>query len=176
MRALTLDYRRQPQARWVGMALLVAGIAGAAILGNDYRQLADEVEQAESGIREHGAAARKQVVVPAAAGDVQKVALEVKKARDVFLQLKTPWNELFASVESVEAPNIALLGIESAVDKQQVKISAEAKNLGAMVDYLRELEGRATFADVYLQSHQIQQQDPQRPVRFVLTATWLAHK
>ncbi len=106
----------------------------------------------------------------------QKVALEVKHAREILLQLSMPWNELFASVESVEAPNVALLGIESDIDKQRVKISAEAKNLGAMLDYLRALEGRPTFADVYLQSHQIQQQDPQHPVRFVLTATWLVRK
>jgi hypothetical protein len=176
MRALTLDYRRQPQARWIGVALLVAGVAGAGFLGTEYRQLADEVERAESGMREHGAAARKQTVAPATEGDVQKVALEVKKAREVVLQLKTPWNELFASVESVQAPNVALLGIESDVEKQRVKINAEAKNLGAMLDYLRELEGRPTFADVYLQSHQTQQQDPQHPVRFVLTAAWLERK
>jgi Tfp pilus assembly protein PilN len=71
---------------------------------------------------------------------------------------------------------VALLQIESDVDKQHVKISAEARTLGAMLDYLRDLEGRSILSDVYLQSHQIQQQDPERPVRFVLTATWLARR
>ncbi len=176
MRALTLDYRARTRAGWVGVALLVAGVAGAGILGSQYRQIADEVTQAETGLREHGIATRKKVDISSAAGDVQKVALEVKHAREVLIQLSTPWNELFASVESVDAPNVALLGIESDIGKQRVKISAEAKNPGAMLDYLRELEGQPAFADVYLESHQIQQQDPQRPVRFVLTATWLARK
>lgn len=176
MRALTLDYRPQTRASWVGIALLVAGVASAGVIGSEYQQVADEVAKAETGIREHGVATRKKVVVPAAAGDLQKVALEVKHAREILLQLSMPWNKLFASVEAVDAPNVALLGIESDIDKQRVKISAEAKNLGAMLDYLRDLEGRLTFADVYLQSHQIQQQDPQHPVRFVLTATWLVRR
>lgn len=176
MRALTLDYRRQTRARWVGVALLIVSLAGAGVLASQYRQIVDEAAQAETGIREHGVATRKKVVVPSAAGDVQKVALEVKHARKLLLQLSMPWNELFASVEAVDAPNVALLGIESDLDKQRVKISAEARNLGAMLDYLRDLEGRPTFADVYLQSHQVQLQDAQHPVRFVLTATWLVRR
>lgn len=176
MRALTLEFRRQRRASWVGIALLVVGVAGAGVFVSQYRRMVAEAAQAETNIREHGVATRKKAVVLSAAIDVQKVALEAKRAREVLLQLSMPWNELFASVEGVKAPNVALLGIESDIDKQRVKISAEAKNLGAMLDYLRDLEGRPTLTDVYLQSHQAQQQDPQRPVRFVVTATWLVRK
>jgi Tfp pilus assembly protein PilN len=176
LRALTLDYRRQPRARWAGIALLIVGMAGAGVLGTQYAQIVHAAAQAETGIREHSVSTRKKVVVPSAAGDAEKIALDVKHAREILLQLSMPWNELFASVEGVEAPDVALLHIESDVDKQHVKISAEARNLGAMLDYLRDLEGRSIFSDVYLQSHQIQQQDPQRPVRFVLTATWVVRR
>jgi hypothetical protein len=175
MRALTLDYRRQPRASWVGIALLIASASGAVVLGSQYARIVEQAAQAEADIREHGAATRKKVAAPAA-GDVQKVALEVKHAREILLQLGMPWNDLFASVERGEAPNVALLRVESDIDKQRLKISAEAKDIGAMVDYLRDLEGRPTFADVYLQSHQFQQQDPQHPVRFVITATWLVRR
>jgi hypothetical protein len=176
LRALTLDYRRQPRARWAGVALLMVGAVGAGLLGAQYAQIVYAAAQAETGIREHGVATRKKVVAPSAPGDAEKMALEVKHAREILLQLGMPWNELFTSVEGVEAPDVALLHIESDVDKQNVKISAEARNLGAMLDYLHDLEGRSIFSDVYLQSHQIQQQDPQRPVRFVVTATWLVRR
>ena len=175
-RALTLDYRRQPRAGWVGIALLMVGVAGAGVLGAQYSEIVHAKAQAENGIREHGVATRKKPVVAGAAGEVEKTAVEAKRAREILLQLGMPWNDLFTSVEGVQAPDVALLHIESDVDKQHVKISAEARNLGAMLNYLRDLEGRSIFSDVYLQSHQIQQQDPQHPVRFVLTATWMARR
>jgi hypothetical protein len=53
-----------------------------------------------------------------------------------------------------------------------VKINGEAKNFEAMLQYITQLEKREEFGPVYLQSHQIQQQDPDRPVRFSLLATW----
>jgi hypothetical protein len=176
MRALTLDYRRQYRASWVGVVLLIAGVAGAGAIASQYGRMVDESAQAEIGIREHGAATRKKVVAVSTEGDVQKVALEMKHAREILLQLGMPWNELFASFEGVEASNVALLSIQSDIDKRRVKISAEAKNLSAMLDYVRAMEGRPTFAEVYLQSHQTQQQDPQHPVRFVLSATWQVRK
>jgi len=176
LRALNLDYRREPRRGGLGIALLIAGVAGAAVLGNQYAQIADEADQAETIIREHSVASRKKAVVSGTPSDVQKTALEIKHASEILSQLSMPWNDLFGTVEGVEAPDVALLRIESDVDKQRVKISAEARDLGAMLNYLRTLERRPNFLDVYLQSHQIQQQDPQRPVRFVLTATWLARR
>jgi hypothetical protein len=176
MRALSLDFRRQSRPGWIGRAMLIAGAVGAVVLAGQYIQMVDEVAQAEVGIRERGVATRKKPVFSSAAGDTQKVALEVTRAREILFQLSMPWNELFASVEAVDAKDVALLSIESDIDKQRVKISAEAKDLDAMLDYLRALEGRPIFADVFLQSHQIQQQDPQRPVRFLLTATWRVSK
>jgi len=174
MRALTLDYRRRSRTGWVAIALLAVGVAGTALLGGRYRLMLDQQAQIESSLRTVAVAARKKVRVASTAGDAQRIALEVKRARKLLLQMSMPWNEMFSSVESANSRNVALLSIESDIDKQRVKISAEAKNLGAMLNYLRDMEGRPAFADVYLQSHQVQLQDAQRPVRFVLGATWRA--
>jgi hypothetical protein len=83
-----------------------------------------------------------------------------------------PWSELFASAESAAMPDVALLSIESDTDKRRVKISGEAKHLEAVLEYLRFLAARPALADVYLQSHNVQKQDPQRPVRFTVNAQW----
>jgi hypothetical protein len=45
-----------------------------------------------------------------------------------------------------------------------------------VLQYLRFLAARPALADVYLQSHDLQKQDPQRPVRFVLSAEWRVRK
>ena len=173
MRALDLDFRSSDrQANWVGIALLAVGLAGAIAAGGQYSQLADEFAQAEARVRESGIAARRQTAAVRPSGDVQKVALEVKRASEVAFALRLPWNDLFTSVESANTPNVALLSIESDTGKRQVKISAEAKDLESMLDYVRFLGAQPKLANVYLQSHHLQQQDPQRPVRFVLGADW----
>jgi Tfp pilus assembly protein PilN len=69
---------------------------------------------------------------------------------------------------------VALLSIESDTGKRQVKISGEAKDIESVLNYLRVLGAQPKLANVYLQSHQLQQQDPQHPVRFALGAAWVS--
>jgi len=176
MRALTLDYRRSPRGSWPGVALLVAGAAGAALVGLQYRQLVDEEARAETGAYRAAAVERKKAVQPAAAVDPRKLALEVARARKLLLQLSVPWDEVFEGVEAVDSRNVGLLRIESDLEKQSIKIDAEARNIAAMLRYLRAMEALSTFVDVHLQSHQVQLQDAQHPVRFVVTATWRASR
>jgi Tfp pilus assembly protein PilN len=172
MRALDLDFRRDDRrANWTGIALLAAGLAAAIAAGAQYSQVAEEFAQAEASVRH---AARKPTAEIRPSADPQKLALEMKRASEVAFQLKLPWNDLFASVEAANTPNVALLSIESDNGKRQVKISAEAKDLKSMLDYLRLLGAQQKLANVYLQSHQVQQQDPQRPVRFVLGSDWVS--
>ena len=175
MRALDLDFRSSGrQANWVGIALLAVGLAGAIAAAGQYSQLADEFAQAEASVRESGITARRQTAAVRPGGDVQKVALEVKRASEVAFALRLPWNDLFKSVEAANTPNVALLSIESDTGKRQVKISGEAKDLESMLDYVRFLGAQPKLANVYLQSHHLQQQDPQHPVRFVLGADWIS--
>jgi Tfp pilus assembly protein PilN len=100
------------------------------------------------------------------------MSAEFKRANEIIHQLTVPWGELFASTESAALPEVALLSIESDTDKRRVKIAGEAKHLEAVLEYLRYLSARPSLEDVYLQSHDLQKQDAQRPVRFVLNAQW----
>ena len=175
MRALDLDFRRVDRyAKWAGIALLAVGLAGAIAAGVRYGQLTDELARAEEGVRQSGNSARRQLAARHPGDDVQPVAMEMKRASEVAFALKVPWNDLFASVEAANTPDVALLSIESDTGKRQVKISGEAKDLEAMLNYLRFLGAQPKLANAYLQSHQIQQQDPQHPVRFVLGADWVS--
>lgn len=175
MRALDLDFRHEDRhARWTGIALLAAGLAGAIAAGVQYGQLTEEFTQAEASLHQSGTAARRQTAAIRPSGDLEKVALEMKRASEVAYALKLPWNNLFASVEAANTPNVALLSIESDTGKRQVKISGEAKDLESVLDYLRFLGSQPGLANVYLQSHQLQQQDPQHPIRFALGADWVS--
>ena len=40
------------------------------------------------------------------------------------------------------------------------------------MNYMTHLQGQAVLGSVYLQNHDVQQEDPDKPVRFSLIATW----
>jgi Tfp pilus assembly protein PilN len=100
------------------------------------------------------------------------LALEVKRANEVLRQLSIPWGGLFQTLESAGGKDVALLALEPDTEKRLVKISGEAKSIAAMLDYIKQLENRDVLGTVYLQSHHVQLQDPEKPVRFELLAIW----
>jgi Tfp pilus assembly protein PilN len=177
MRALDLDLRRDEGAGWLpGLVVLGLALAGSAAVGLQYLELTSEIGQAQASVRKSGTASRTRTDAPSTGAEAQKVSLEMKRASEVVLELARPWGDLFATAESARTPDIALLSIESDNDKQRVRISGEAKTLDSVLEYLRVLSLRPVLADVYLQSHELQKQDPQRPVRFVLNAEWSVRK
>lgn len=173
LRPLSLDFRRTNRsAAWGGIALLAAALAGAAVSGGQYLQLAEQLAAENASLRDAAASTRQRPRVATSGSEPQLLAAELKHANEILLQLTLPWGELFSSAESAGTPDVALLSIDSETDKRRVKIAGEAKNLESILDYLRYLESRPALVDVYLQSHELQKQDTQRPVRFVVSARW----
>lgn len=175
MQTLTLDFHRKTHnIPWSGLLLLALGLALVAGVGAVYLDNSERIAVAEGKIKANDRAARRQQVVNrGSAGDLQKVAMEIKHANEVIGQLNLPWEELFKAVETGDRKQVALLSIEPDPQKRQVKVTAEARNLSAMLNYARSLEQQQLLTDIFLQSHQVQQQDPEKPVRFVFTATWM---
>jgi Tfp pilus assembly protein PilN len=154
----------------------MAGLLAAIAAGTHHNRLGEGFDEAEASMRKSGATARKPPAASAPARDPQTIALEVKRASEIAVQLKLPWRELFASVEAASTPDVALLSIESDTGKRQVSIGAEARDLDSMLGYLRVLSQTPAFSNVHLQSHRLQEQDPQRPVRFVIAADWASFR
>ena len=51
-----------------------------------------------------------------------------------------------------------------------LRLTAEARNREAMFEYLRRLAQARGLAEVHLVSHQVQRDDPQRPIQFTVQA------
>lgn len=173
MNGLWLDYEQDSPAHWAGSALLALALLVLGLAAVYYIELGDmadvwEAKQEHVG-RERGSSA-------AATGDdgreAKAFALEVNRANEVLRQLTLPWEELLQAVEAAADKRVSLLVMEPDTEKRVVKISGEAKNFAAMLDYIAKLEQQAVFGPVYLQSHRVQLRDPERPVRFVLLAAW----
>ena len=169
MAELNLDYQPTSPFPWGGMALLGVAVIVLGLSGIYYQRLGGQVTILEAKVeRTNNRAALRESSVR---GGVELVE-EVKNANDVLRHLGVPWESLFHAVESSGNQNITLLAIEPDVEKQQVKISGEAKSFNLLMNYMTHLQGQAVLGSVYLQNHDVQQEDPDKPVRFSLIATW----
>jgi len=174
MSKLRLDYQRSMKPfPWGGLLLLVLAVVALIATGIHYRALNTQADLWEFRTGQIERAAQRKLPL-GRSGERMAAALmlEVKRANEVLRQLSVPWDGLFQTLESAGGKDVALLALEPDTEKRLVKISGEAKNMAAMLDYIKQLENRDAFGTVYLQSHHVQTQDPDKPVRFDLLAIW----
>lgn len=171
MRALTLDFRRDRRPHgWINAVLLAAGVAAAGYAGWSGWQSSvkrTELEAALAGLSKKP----ESRTVARSPADAQKFALESRVLSAVAAELNTPWDPLFRALE--QAPQkVALLSVEPDARKRELVLTGEAKDFKEMLDYVRYLQSQRMLAGIALQTHQINQQDRDKPVRFRITAAW----
>lgn len=170
MTRLQLDYQVGKPFPWAGAVLLALALLVSSLIGAYYHYVIERTAywEAKTGRVEKGSESH----VSADARTTNDLAMEIRHANEVLNKITLPWNTLFQAVEWSSGKDVALLAMEPDADKHVVKISAEAKNIAAVMSYLRHLEAQDIFSSVYLQSHQVQLRNPEKPVRFTLVASW----
>lgn len=176
MRPVALDLSSQASAtvrRWrrIAMLLLGAGLVAAGAGVQRYGELRGELDAWRADLRRidrHRAGAASRPV----AEDALRLRSELQRANRVIEALSTPWADLFAAAEAGHGEDAVLMGIEPDPARREVRLTAEAKNLPAMIDYLKSLRESPVLMDAALATHQVNVKDPQRPVRFVIAAHW----
>ncbi|MFZ2161165.1 MAG: hypothetical protein WAW02_03000 [Sideroxyarcus sp.] len=173
MATLWLDYQQNRPFQWAGTVLLVLSLLILALTVVYYRELNDRAATWEEKMEsiERGYGLQAPAVSRGSAG-AEGLVLEVKRANEVLRQLSLPWEELLQAVESAAGNKVSLLALEPDTEKQVVKISGEARDMAGLLDYITRLEEQSVFGPVFLQSHQVQLQNSERPVRFSLLAAW----
>jgi Tfp pilus assembly protein PilN len=97
---------------------------------------------------------------------------KVKSTQQVSRNLTAPWVDLLDAIESAPQQSVALLAAEPTTAKQSFRLTAEARDLDAMLGYLAALQKDRRLVSVFLVSHQVQVQTPGRPIRFQVQAGW----
>lgn len=159
-------------------ALLAAGVAGfalcagAALAAYRMAEQRQEREQQVQQLQQHQQrrAARAQAP-PAAATAIPEA--QVKAVNAAILQLNLPWRDLQDAVAAATPPAVALLSLEPDPRKQVLKITAEAKGSDDMIAYIEQLKQQEFFRGAVLLRHEVQEQDPNRPLRFQAEVQWV---
>jgi hypothetical protein len=170
MRKIDLDFRRPSPRRntRVGFLLLVMGVLTVIWMVTLHNDAQIEQQRIQSLLTQrHGTHAYQS------SAQEKGPALEFQRAAAVIEQLSFPWNKLFQAIEENAGADMALLSIQPDMAARTVMLDAEAKDWGGMVSYIKRLEEDRFFSDVHVVSHQTQQSDPDRPVRFKLSCTWV---
>ena len=108
---------------------------------------------------------------PARAVPKERLDEEVKAAEVVVRSLTLPWASLVETLEKASTRDVALLQLQPDAQSRLVRLTLEARSRQAMFDYLRRLGASRTLADAHILSHQVQIEDPQRPIQFSVQAT-----
>ena len=167
MRPLSLDFERKVHGPRLGYGLLAAGaVVSALVIG---AQATIEQELARHAAAPAAEPQRDTWVLPAG---VASEADAIDGARMVVSHLAGPGDRLFVTLEAIDQPDVALLMLTPDTRKRTMRVQAEARGEEAMLAYLRVLEQSHAFTQVVLVEHEIQDSDPQRPLRFSLTAAW----
>jgi hypothetical protein len=157
-------------ASWSGLLMLVLGLAAAGLIVGDYQRLLASAERIEAELGRLSAPRRGAEP----ARDARKQGEAVARSNEVAHELSRRWDRVFLALESAKAPDVALLAIEPDPRKGVLRVTAEAKGKNAMLDYVDRLQAAQSLQRVMLESHEVLSQVPEKPVRFVVTASWVA--
>lgn len=175
MTMLLLDYQssRRPLPRF-GVGVLALALAVLGAIGGRYVELVEQAGALEAKAHELDRTTPDRSPAAGARGEraAKAIAQEVSQANRVLREISVPWDALFQAVEESGGKDVTLLSMEPDVEKRVARIVGEAKNMPAVLNYMRQLGKQPMLRDVYLQHHQIQQQDSEKPVRFALVAGW----
>lgn len=166
---LELDFAPGRRNAPIGWLLLGAGLIAATIAGAQFRSAhAERLARAgDLSTLTGGPVARALEIAAQQPVDARAAKAAATVARD----LRVPWAEMLAALETVESKEVALLSVEPSASRHTIRITAEAKGPDAMLSYLEALRG-PSFSEINLSSHQMENKVPGNPIRFVVQARW----
>ena len=167
MQPLKIDFHRTRRAApWAGPLLAVLAVALSAEVGLSYQRAQDATASAQQRLATLG---RQGERTRTAAPQVAATREEITAAREIHRRLSTPWEKLFAALESSANGKVVLLGIEPDPKAGTVVISGEAPDYLATLNYVLDLERGGTLLHPHLVRHE--RRDDLR-VAFAVSATW----
>jgi Tfp pilus assembly protein PilN len=160
---LELDLIAPPaRRRWPGYVLLAVSVAATAGMFERYQSAGLAIQRLDAAdlvaMRQRPQAPRK--------------ALDEKSMQAALRQLALPWAGIIQAAERAASPDVGVLQLQPEPQQKLLRITAEARNRDAMFKYLRSLSRAQGFSRVHLLSHEVQLEDPQKPIRFSAQASF----
>jgi hypothetical protein len=175
MRRLELDFLRSGRRTgWAAWTLLAIALAFALDLGRSWIVLSGEIERKEAHLSARAGEFRRDSVMRVSSRPMREG--ELGAARDTLRRLSVPWEAFFGALEAAQSERAWLLSIEPDVQNGTVTLAGEARDYLAALSYVANLEQQKFLSRVHLVKHETRQNDPRRPLAFVVSASWMERR
>lgn len=170
MRVTHIDFAAAPRPGRIGIAVLTVGVLAAGMAMLDDSRSSEVVVQLQ-GKHERLATAVERI--RRVAGTTPANAM-LSQSDQAMRRIAAPWGTLLDALEQAQmkSESVALLGIEPDSTRGRLRVSGEAKNFAALVDYMGFLEGQGGLSALRLLTQQIKREDAEHPVVFQFEAKW----
>ena len=163
MAQIDFDFHARPSRP--GKLGISLALAGAAALAWAWTNL-QAAHTTEAGLAAQIVALEQARPRPAAkpvsrAGD----AAQTTRAR-IAAQLAYSWQPAFDALAATRSGKIALVSLDAVQAKAQLKLVAEARQLADAIEFIEALQQQPGIRRAALIQHEVQADDPQKPVRF----------
>lgn len=169
MNRYDLDFSR-PSTRpgLIPLALLLAGIAAVAVTLTDSSSLeARRDEQAGTIARLEDAERSASRPRTEAREKLKLDAGEASQAK-ILASLNYSWQTAFAALDAAKNRKVALVSLDAAQAKREVRVVAETRKLSDALDYIAKLNEQAGVRRAVLLQHETREDDQYKPVRFTV--------
>ena len=178
MKRLTINFAQSsgvPRPRgsgleWLLCLLALLALGAVLVLWLRIEGLRETYGQALATARQQHQAALRNVPAPVVVPTIGKA--RAAAVNGAVMQLNLPWRALNQAVGAATPPSVALLALEPDARKRTLRLTAETRHNGDMLDYIDQLKREPFFADVALLQHDYDDRDPARPLRFQLNLAW----
>lgn len=175
MRALRLRFPDRGQdIAAAGHAVLLLGIFSLVAVLYQFRSAMDEVAYWDLRVAAMDRRTeRKGEAIVLSGRESPHAKKEIQKANAILSEIDLPWEALFDSLEYAAGHDVALLSFQPDAAGRKVLIGGEAKNLPALLDFVGALEREPALKGAHLIKYEIKRDDPQRPLIFSITSSWI---
>ncbi|TXI41756.1 MAG: fimbrial assembly protein [Nitrosomonas sp.] len=162
----------------IDFSILLIGLLVLAGVLLQFRQVTEEVNHWTNRVerlekQQQQKAAPRTRSTPRIKEFSQEIRKEITQANAILDQINLPWETLFDAIEHAATEEIALLSLQPNVASRTLRLSGEAKSMSELLDFVEALERELIFENVHLLNYKVKQDNPHRPIIFLLTAAWM---
>lgn len=157
------DFSASPRRpRMLGIALLLAGLAAVIAVGLAWQQARATV----AGQALQIAAIQQTTSAGPRTPATREENATLMSQTEIAAQLAYAWQPAFEALAAARSGSIALVSLDAVQAKSQIKLVAEARRLADAVAFIEVLQQQAGVRRAELVQHELQTDNPQKPIRF----------